>query len=114
MSTGYFELIIAPKQNTLENHTDTDNCSEVLLYYKPATVLHDVWRRAKTISQSEKFDGAMPEPSPSVKNILPWSIWSREQIDDFVRKLGFLETQKIDEPVKKFQQLNQVCNILIL
>ena len=36
--------------------------------------------------------------------------WNNDQIDDFVRKLGFLETQSIDveQRVKLFQQLNQV------
>ena len=36
--------------------------------------------------------------------------WNNERIDDFVRKLGFLEshTTDIDQQVKSFQQLNQV------
>ena len=40
--------------------------------------------------------------------------WNNEQIDDFVRKLGFLESQTtdVDQQVKLFQQLNQVTTVL--
>ena len=40
--------------------------------------------------------------------------WNNEQIDDFVRKLGFLESQQatdVDQQVKLFQQLNQVTTV---
>ena len=38
--------------------------------------------------------------------------WNNEQIDDFVRKLRFLEAQSADvqQKVKIFQQLNQVSS----
>ena len=113
MNTGHFELVIAPKQVTQIEIADSENDSKVSLYYKPARELYDIQRRAKTISMSESFEGAMPESPQSVQKQVSCSqqVWNREQIDDFVRKLGFLETQKVDEPVKMFQQLNQVHGV---
>ena len=35
--------------------------------------------------------------------------WSKEQIDDFVRKLGFLDAEKGGDKVKNFLHLNEVC-----
>ena len=118
MNTGHFELVITPKQVTqieIEEFADSENGSKVSLYYKPARELYDIQRRAKTISMSESFEGAMPESPQSVQKQVSCSqeVWNREQIDDFVRKLGFLETQKVDEPVKMFQQLNQVHGNII-
>ena len=115
MSTGHFELVIVPKRVTIktEQSVDCEYSSKVSLYYKPARELYDIQRRAKVISFSETFEGAIPESPQSVQKQVPYSqeVWNREQIDDFVRKLGFLETQKVDEPVKMFQQLNQVCYV---
>ena len=42
--------------------------------------------------------------------------WSNKHIDDFVQKLGFLESQTtdVDQQVKSFQQLNQVHYLHIM
>lgn len=35
--------------------------------------------------------------------------WSKEQIDDFVRKLGFLDSEKGGDMIKNFLHVNEVC-----
>ena len=105
MKSGHFKLIIKPKKIS---ETIAENNSEVLLHYEPTiesylqklrlqrlSVCHD---NASSTSHIERQFSSVSE------------IWNSEQIDDFVRKLGFLEVQSADvgQKVKLFQQLNQV------
>ena len=113
MNTGYFELVISPKQASQTDHDDNAGAEKscgVFLYYQPTRELEIVRNRANTISQSESSEGTMPGSPHSIQYQVSGTqeAWNRDQIDDFVRKLGFLQTQKVDEPVKMFQQLNQV------
>ena len=40
-------------------------------------------------------------------------IWSGEQINDFVRKLGFLDTEKEGgDKIKNFLHINEVCSLI--
>ena len=90
---------------------DAESSSKVLLYYEPIGELYDLKQRVKTISLSESFEGNVPFSPPTVDKQASYSqeVWSKKQIDEFVRKLGFLETQKAEEEsIKLFQQLNQV------
>ena len=128
MKTGYFELIITPTDTSLMD-TNLDSGCKMILYYEPIKELFDRKFRKRGASESTSSDVSMvssppPPPSPYFQkqaSYLP-ETWNREQIDDFVRKLGFLETQKADQSekpvaeaqkpeqrVKAFQQLNQVC-----
>ena len=117
MRTGSFKLVIKPKRITatlkMDHEATTEHKSEVLLHYEPTReTLHR--RRLKILS--ECFDEASflvtspPHVIPSVSET-----WNNEQIDDFVRKLGFLEAPNADveQQVKLFQQLNQVINFVL-
>jgi len=119
MNTGHFELIIAPKRIMQMEQGDAESSSKVLLYYEPIGELYDLKHRAKTISLCQSFEGNVPFSPPTVDKQVSCSqeVWSKKQIDEFVRKLGFLETQKAEEEsIKLFQQLNQVrtLNLCIL
>jgi len=133
MNTGHFKLIIA-SHRTLENlqmDTDINSSCKVLLYYEPIKELFDrKFKRTRGVSESSgTTDNSLVTSPPHYQKQASCSpeIWNREQIDDFVRKLGFLETQKVDQPenlileaqkseqrVKTFQQLNQVTMYEIL
>ena len=86
MEHGHFKLIIRPMKIVYISKIDCgesyDSHSNVFLHFKP--------QMSSCISET----------------------WNNEQIDDFVRKLGFLESQTpdVDQQVKMFQQLSQVRN----
>lgn len=121
MATGYFKLVIKPKRITgtskMDYEATSEQNSEVLLHYEPTMTSFLQRRRVQTLSES--FD----ETSLSVMTSPPTAVqrqfssvaetWNNEQIDDFVRKLGFLEAQSADveQKVKIFQQLNQVARL---
>ena len=65
--------------------------SNMLLYFKPA---------AQQLLENN------PVPLKTIQ-------WNKKQIDDFVRKLGFLEKQDVEQTVKQFQQLNEVSKLII-
>jgi len=126
MKTGKFELIIIPSDTSLMDTNLHSDC-KVRLCYEPIKELFDRKFRIRGTSESTSSDISLvsspPLAPPYFQNqalYLP-ETWNREQIDDFVRKLGFLETQKADQSensvaevqkseqrVKTFQQLNQV------
>ena len=114
MSTGYFELIIVPKRSNKVSQTTAGTVveykSEVLLHYQPKREFYHRKHMQRESFEGESIDSNISSTPPSAqKNLscLPeW--WNSEQIDEFVRKLGFLEAQKVEQPVKRFQQLNQV------
>ena len=108
MTSGQFELIIKPKRVTstskLEYETIAEHNSEVLLHYEPTMDLQK--RRLQHLSQSyDDTSSSVPSAERQFSET-----WNNEQIDDFVRKLGFLEAQKteVEQKVKLFQQLSQV------
>ena len=86
METGHFKLVIKPKRiigtSKMDYEATAEQNSEVLLHYEQ--------RQFSCVAET----------------------WNNEQIDDFVRKLGFLEAQSTDveQKVKIFQQLNQVSS----
>ena len=119
MKTGYFELVICPKR--IVGHTQTDDeaaaggTSEVLLHYHPMKELYHRKYRQSVLndSASQDLDSSMamsPVVSERQHSVL-LETWNNKQIEDFVRKLGFLEAQTVEQPVKTFQQLNQVCTM---
>ena len=101
MGTGYFNIVIVQKRITEASQVNTDTSdqctSEVLLKFVLTGVEH---KSFKTENGSES--------SSSSLNLK----WNTEQIDDFVRKLGFIEDQDIEQPIKVFQQLNQVFKFI--
>lgn len=56
---------------------------------------------------------ANPVPLKKMHSRNPCEKWNKDQIDDFVRKLGFLEKQDVEQTVKQFQRLNEVSNCFI-
>ena len=40
--------------------------------------------------------------------------WESEQITDFVRKLGFMESKKGEEQIQHFLHLNEVITLVLL
>ena len=118
MSSGYFELVICPKRIAGSSQTDDKaGASEVLLHYQPMKELvHRKYQSQSVFSDlhspQDVVDCSMTMlPSPILKTqpSVLLETWNSEQIDDFVRKLGFLEAQTVEQPVKRFQQMNQVC-----
>jgi len=96
MRTGYFELIVKPKRS---------NKSEILLHYQPFEELYRRKHTHRKTSESENICiNISNAPPSSAFRCLP-EVWNSEQINEFVRKLGFLEAQKVEQ---QFQQLNQV------
>ena len=113
MKTGYFELVICPKKIAGHSQTDDETASsEVLLHYRPMKELyHRKYRHSRlSDSGSQDVDSSMTMITPVFETQLSALLetWNNEQIEDFVRKLGFLEAQTVEQPVKRFQQLNQV------
>jgi len=125
MKTGYFELAICPKR--IAGHTQTDKAaaggtSEVLLHYQPMKELYLTKYHQSVLSESNSQDAV--DNSMAISPVVLerqysclLETWDNEQIEDFVRKLGFLEAQAVEaqaveQKVKRFQQLNQVCTTL--
>ena len=120
MNTGKFELVICRKRIAGHSQTDeaTAGCtSEVLLHYQPMKELYHRKFRQSVLNDSgpQEVDGSVPM-SPVIlerQHSCIQETWDNEQIEDFVRKLGFLEAQSaVEQRVKRFQQLNQVCTTL--
>ena len=116
MSTGYFELIVQPKRSTKVSQiiagAAVEYKSEVLLHYQPVKELYHMKRMHKELSaESDSVDSNKSNTPPSTLRSLSCipEVWNSEQTNEFVRKLGFLEAQKVEQQVKRFQQLNQVC-----
>ena len=88
MERGDFKLIIRPKRivyiSKIDHCESYESQSKVFLHFKPQI--------SSCVSET----------------------WNNERIDDFVRKLGFLESQSpdVDQQVKNFQQLSQVTQTL--
>lgn len=84
MENGYFKLIIKRKRINCVSTMDDGNSNE---------------------SHSKFFLRYYPKQLPET--------WNNQKIDDFVQKLGFLESQTadVDRQVKLFQQLNQVTTV---
>ena len=127
METGYFKLVIKPKRITetskMNSEVTAEHNSGVLLHYEPTMTSVLQKRRLQTLSESDEtfLQISTPQQIPCGAET-----WTNEQIDDFVRKLGFLEAQgtvvdetmkpsqrpsqgrDVEQKVKLFQQLNQV------
>ena len=90
MEHGDFKLIVRPKKivyiSKIDYRESDESQSKVSLHFKPQI--------SSCVSET----------------------WNNEEIDDFVRKLGFLESQgpDVDQKAKNFQQLSQVTQILPL
>ena len=125
MKNGYFKLIIVPSRVAEASLMDADrerDCSKILLSYQPIDELfHRKYRtrepsesssselflkkfRAREASESSSSDVSSPKQVSCVSEE-----WNSEQIDEFVRKLGFLEAEKVRKSVETFQDINQVC-----
>ena len=105
MKSGHFKLVIKPKKIS---GTTAEHSSEVLLHYEPT--IESYLQKLRFQRLSVCHDNAS-SPSHIERQFSSVSeTWNSEQIDDFVRKLGFLEAQSADveEKVKLFQQLSQV------
>jgi len=101
MKSGHFKLVIKPKRiiyvSMMDNGISNESISEVFLHFEPTRELQTV---------SESHNETHVERQSSCITVT----WNSEQIDDFVRNLGFLESQTadIDQQIKLFQQLSQV------
>ena len=118
METGCFKLVVNPKRITRTTGMDFEAAPEhnsgVYVHYEPTMTSFLQKRRLQTLSESHD-ETPMPIMSPPVTRLHSYiaETWNNEQIDDFVRKLGFLEAQSADveQKVKLFQQLNQVASL---
>ena len=115
METGCFKLVVNPKRITRTTRMPApEHNSGVHLHYEPTMTSFLQRRRLQTLSESLD-DTSMPIASPPAirQHSCVAETWNNEQIDDFVRKLGFLEAQSTDveQKVKLFQQLNQVTSL---
>ena len=82
--------------------------TSVLLQYEPAKEIY--FRRQRERVLAENSNEAFSPPQLLAQISYTSETWNIEQINDFVRKLGFLEAQSADveESVNFFQQMNQV------
>ena len=109
MNSGHFELIIKPMRITstskMDRKTVVEHKSEVLLKYEPTLESYLQRLRMQHLSGDPFTSSHIQRQFSNVSET-----WSNEQIDEFVRKLGFLEAQspEVEEKVKLFQQLSQV------
>ena len=132
METGCFNLVIKPKRITGTSKMDYEATAEhnsgVLLHYEPAMTSFLQKRRLQTVSESDETSLQVPATRVVRQFSCVAETWTNDQIDDFVRKLGFLEAQgpggdettkssqqsnqstNVEQKVKLFQQLNQVAN----
>ena len=116
METGCFKLVVNPKRiagtTGMDYEVAPGHSSGVLLHYEPTMTSFLQKRRLQALSESHDETSMPPIMSPPVMRQVSRvaETWNNEQIDDFVRKLGFLEAQSTDveQKVKLFQQLNQV------
>ena len=61
-------------------------------------------------SLSHQFPPTLPHSQPSSQEDSEVQCWNSEQINDFVRKLGFLDTEKEGgDKIKHFLHINEVC-----
>jgi len=113
MKTGYFEVDIRPLQISEFSQAGTVHCSsDVILHYKPMKELHHRKCKHTTLGDSQLSETSLPKsPSSDITSSDITENWNSVQIDDFVRKLGFLEEESLEKPVRIFQQLNQVLFI---
>ena len=89
----------------------TEENTSFVLHYVPAREVYFRRQRERILSKSyhETFSPskvAYTEP----QFLCVSETWNEDQINDFVRKLGFLEAQSpdVEQSVKLFQQMNQV------
>ena len=95
--TGHYNFLIP--ENVAEP-------GKVELVYKPSTKQTLVENKIP----SEEQTSGVHQKSDSVKA----EIWDREQAGTFVRKLGFLDSEKAGgEMVKPFLHINEVCCALV-
>ena len=114
MNSGQFELIIKPKRITstskMDRETIVEHKSEVVLNYKPTMESYLQRLRMQHLSESPGDASTSSYIQRQFSSVS--ETWNNEQIDDFVRKLGFLEAQsaEVEQKVKLFQQLSQVID----
>lgn len=107
LKTGHFKLTIVPKTIVSITATCDELTSEnasVSLNFEPAKEIEFKKERLQ-----ESYDEASSPVTMQHFSCMS-ETWNNDQIDDFVRKLGFLETQslEVEQSVRFFQQLNQV------
>ena len=93
------------------NNEMTEETTSVLLQYEPAREIYFQRQRERLISECPNETFSPPMMTHMEAQISYASeTWNIEQINDFVRKLGFLEAQSADveQSVIFFQQMNQV------
>ena len=96
------------------NEVAEDN-SSFLLHYVPEREVYFRKQRERVFFESYHETFSPSKQAPEEPQILCVSeTWNNDQINDFVRKLGFLEAQSADveQSVKLFQQMNQVSSYL--
>ena len=114
MNSGHFKLVIKPKRITSTSKMDheamVEHKSEVLLNYEPTMESYLQKRRLQHLSESHDDTSSTAHVERQFSSVS--ETWNNEQIDDFVRKLGFLEAQstEVEQKVKLFQQLSQVID----
>ena len=113
MDTGYFQVKTQPKKwsdfSTANTVTAAKFSSEVSLHFKPMGEFYYKKHKSKAGSDADFNENYAITPMGKEKSLPTLDTWKREKIDDFVRKLGFIEVKTEGQSVKTFQQLNQVC-----
>ena len=86
LSTGHYQFIFASASDGLEGAVE--------LIYQPSLSVHGE---------------ECPSPSATAASEVVSQQWSKEQINDFVGKLGFLDSEGgVGEQINRFLHLNQV------
>jgi len=87
--------------------------AEVMLEYVPSTdsaVLNATSMEEGGTPRTLPRSTSYPESGTGLNAAKRVESWSQEQINDFVRKLGFLDTQKEGgAKIKHFLHINEVC-----
>ena len=91
------DCIIATGNYLFQTPDTSSRGAELILEYSPS-------QQFNPTSLSQPSNPEDPELRTSVQR------WNSEQISDFVRKLGFLDTEKEGgDKIKEFLHVNEVC-----
>lgn len=109
-------------------HDDSGHGAEILLQYSPSTLTQTAFPHSpaqpSSLQESEELAASTEKECPQVVSRLESQcdgareartqgsgveMWNAEQISDFVRKLGFLDTEKEGgDKIKDFLHINEV------
>ena len=86
--------------------------AQIMLEYMPSTqpALPPAANVEDGTPRTLPYSGSFPESGPPFNGARRRENWNAEQINDFVRKLGFLDAQREGgNQIKHFLHINEVC-----